>query len=221
MATENYMAGRKQYKRPQALLFANNSGYLSEDTGARIPEGNEFEDFIIISDDNRAAIDIQIERIENKQRTVNGRMRSYHIADKINISTSWENFPSRAFSVVPTFTTGGAEPGEINNLVTSTNVKGTVRPVKSSGSPFFKDQQYTSDGGAGGADLLEWYRNNQGSFWIYLSYDNHYNLGNERDRLREYSEIVEVFFNSFDYSVQKRGGDNHDLWTVSLSLAEV
>jgi len=47
MATEEYMAGRKQYKRPQGLLLANNPGYISN--GKRIPEGNELEDFIILS----------------------------------------------------------------------------------------------------------------------------------------------------------------------------
>ena len=225
-ATPKYMSGRRQYSRPQALLFSNNPGYLVD--GQRLPEGNEFEDFIIVSDDNRSPIAISNQRIEVRERTVNGRMRSYHIADKIKISTEWTNLPSRAFNVIPEFQTlelenGSLEipTGKVTNLVTSVDIEGTERPVKSSGSPFFKDQQYTSDAGAGGADLLEWYRNNQGSFWVFLSYDNHYSLNNERDRLKEYSEVVEVFFELFDYSIEKRGGENHDFWNITISLDEV
>lgn len=220
MASEAYMVGRKKYSRPQALLFSNNPGYISN--GKRIPDGKELEDFIILSDDNRAAISISSERIEKRQRMVNGRMRSYHITDKLRISTSWSALPSRAFSVVPEFSTVDSNnPGKITNLVTSTIVEEDERPVKSFGSPYFKDQQYTSDGGAGGADILEWYNNNPGSFWVFLSYDNHKNLNNERNRLAEYSEVVEVFFGSFEYSVDKRGGTNFDYWDVSLALEEV
>jgi hypothetical protein len=152
---------------------------------------------------------------------VNGRMRSYHIADKSIISVDWSLLPSRSFSDVPQFETIGANPGRVTNLITEVDIEGTDRPVKSSGSPFFRDQQYTTDGGAGGADILQWYKNNQGSFWVYLSYDNYTNLNNERDRLAEYSDVLEVFFGSFEHSVEKRGGENHDLWNISMSLEEV
>jgi hypothetical protein len=220
MASEEYMVGRKKYSRPQALLFSNNPGYISN--GKRIPDGEELEDFIILSDDNRAAISMATQRIEKRQRMVNGRMRSYHIADKLRISTSWSALPSRAFSVVPQFETEDDESlGKIENLITSAEVGGTQRPIRSFGSPYFKDQQHTSDGGAGGADLLEWYNNNQGSFWVFLSYDNHKNLNNERNRLAEYSEVVEVFFENFDYTIDKRGATNFDYWSINLSLEEV
>lgn len=220
MASEDYMVGRKKYARPQALLFSNNPGFISNEK--IIPDGEELQDFIILSDDNRAGISFSSERIEKRQRMVNGRMRSYHIADKLRISTSWSALPSRAFSVVPEFSTDdGVSPGKVINLVTSTVSGEDERPVKTFGSPYFKDQQYTSDGGAGGADILEWYRNNQGSFWVFISYDNHKNLNNERNRLSEYSEVVEVFFESFEYNVEQRGGTNFDYWNVSLALEEV
>jgi len=224
MATESYMVGRKKYFRPQALLFANNPGYISN--GKIVPDGEEFRDFIILSDDNRGSIDIAPERIEKRERMVNGRMRSYHIADKLKISVSWNNLPSRSFSVDPAFSTDVFNEGKPTSLVTSADDEdeegnAITRPVKSFGSPYFKDQQYTSDGGAGGADLREWYNNNQGSFWVFLSYDNYKDLNNERNRLAEYSEVVEVFFGNFDYSVQKRGGTNFDFWNVSISLEEV
>jgi hypothetical protein len=233
MTSNEYMIGRRKYLRPQGLLFANNPGYIAN--GARIPEGNEFEDFIILSDDNRESIRISPDRIENKTRTINGRMRSYHIADKVSISTSWSNLPSRAYNVKPEFETLIADEmeiptGKITNLITSIEKDETERPVKPFGSPYFKDQQYTSDGGAGGAEILDWYNNNQGSFWVYLSYDNYNNfeddiVGNQITRtkyqkLTNYSDVIEVFFDNFDYSVQARGGTNFDYWQISLSLEE-
>ena len=39
--TDAYMSGRKKYGRPQAILFSNNAGILSE-SGKFIPDGYEF-----------------------------------------------------------------------------------------------------------------------------------------------------------------------------------
>jgi hypothetical protein len=220
MATESYMVGRKKYGRPQALLLSNNPGYI--DNGKIVPEGEEFKDFIILSDDNRQVIRINPERIEKRQRMVNGRMRSYHIADKLRISTSWSGLPSRAFIKDPNFETREAfAPGRPTGFTEAVFPNGVRKPVSLSGSPYFQDQQYTSDGGAGGSDLLEWYNNNQGSFWVFLSYDNYKNLNNERNRLSEYSEVVEVFFENFQYTVTQRGQNNFDYWDVDLGLEEV
>ena len=230
MASKDYMLGRKKYARPQGLIFANNPGYLAD--GFRLPFGNEFEDFIILSDDSRQSIDVSFNRIEQRERTVNGRMRSYHIADKITISTSWDNLPSRAFNVNPVFANVGENLGKITNLVEFVGEDQDRRPVKPFGSPYFKDQQYTSDGGAGGAEILKWYNENQGTFWVYLAYDNYNNLSEgvskfgqtvvtKYDRISSYAEVVEVFFDNFDYKVESRGGSNHDFWSVSLSLEEV
>lgn len=240
-----YLTGRKAYSRPQGLLFSNNPGYISN--GQRVPDGDEFEDFIILSDDNRGPISFGNNRIERKERTVNGRMRSYHIADKLEISTDWSMLPSRGFSVAPNFgDANDANPGKIENLVQQatseevTRIAGTlptdppgasgssvvIRPEKQDapvhpfGSPYYKDQQYTSDGGAGGVDILNWYENNNGSFWVFLSYDKYTNLSNDRNRLSEYSEVIEVFFADFQYSVESRGGTTHDFWNIGLSLEE-
>jgi len=201
MVESEYMVGRKAYSRPQGMLLSNNPGYI--DNGKRVPEGNEFEDFIILSDDNRGPISFQINRLERRERTVNGRMRSYHIADKITISVSWDMLPSRAFAIDPTFQNfTQANPGKVI-------------------APSSKDQQYTSDNGAGGVDILDWYDTYTGSFWVFLSYDNYKNLDGDRNRLDEYSEVIEVFFSAFDYSVEKRGGSNHDFWNINLTLEEV
>jgi hypothetical protein len=197
MATANYLSGRNKYGRPQALLFANNAGVL--DNGFYTPEGTEFEDFLILSDHNRDPIQFKSNRIENKVRTVNGRMRSYHIADKLNISTSWKNLPSRSASV---------------ELIID----------EDSGQTFIgpNDLSYTADNGAGGVDLLNWYENNKGSFWVFIAYDKFTNFEEDSySKLNRYNEIVEVFFDDFQYDVSNRGRSTHDFWDISLSLEEV
>ena len=116
-------------------------------------------------------------------------MRSYHIADKMEISFSYSLLPSRSFSGSQSFTASGQY---VENLV-----------------------EYTADGGAGGAELLEWYSNNPGSFYMFLSYDKLEN------NLSNYSDVLEVFISNFSHNVVKRGGTNHDLWDISISLEEV
>jgi hypothetical protein len=197
MATATYLAGRNKYGRPQAMLFSDNPGIL--DNGFYVPQGTEFEDFIITSDHNRQQIQFKPNRIETKVRTVNGRMRSYHIADKLNISTSWDNLPSRASSA---------------ELVID----------QESGQTFIgaNDLAYTADNGAGGVDLLNWYENHQGSFWVFLAYDKLTNFSSDSyNKLGRYNEIVEVFFDDFQYDVVNRGRATHDFWNISLSLEEV
>jgi hypothetical protein len=222
MATNSYMAGRKKYGRPQGMLWADNPGTIID--GSYVPLGNEVlgennftepGSFIILSDDNREAIDFTQERIEKRERMINGRMRSYHIADKLSISASWTMLPSRSFATAPEFD----QEGNPTTLVT----EGNTRPF---GSALRKDQQYTTDGGAGGVELLDWYENHPGSFWVYLSYDKYTNFAEKNDEtpfdnLAKYSQIVEMYFADFSYTVQKRGASNYDFWDISVSLEEV
>lgn len=247
MATSSYMAGRKKYQRPQAMLWADNPGTIID--GSYVPLGNEINSdgslnqlgsFLILSDDNRQPIDFKQERIEKRERMINGRMRSYHIADKLSISTSWQMLPSRSFALSPEFGANGKATSLIeeapitmtkysdvdsdgkNDAVTTTRT-GVVRPY---GSALRKDQQYTTDGGAGGVELLDWYENNPGSFWVYLSYDKYTNFAEQGDatpydNLAKYSQIVEVYFSDFSYTVEKRGGSNYDFWNISVTLEEV
>lgn len=227
MASSTYIAGRRKNARPQGMLWSNNPGNLSN--GIYVPDGfevgastietdpNLLDQFIILSDDNRGPIDFSIDRIERRERMVNGRMRSHHIADKLSITTSWQMLPSRSFSVSPGFDANG----DPTNLVDSAD---GVDGIAYSGSPKYQDQQYTSDGGAGGAELLDWYENHQGSFWVYLAYDKYPNFGKEDadyQNLNIYNHIVEMFFSDFTYSVQKRGGSNFDFWNISVTLEEV
>lgn len=198
MANSTFMSNRKTYGRPQALLFSNNPGVI--DNGLYVPEGSEMDgDFIVLSDHNRQAISFKQNRIENRIRTINGRMRSYHIADKLNISTSWDNLPSRSAS-------------------------SALQIDPESGLTYVgaNDLRYTADNGAGGVDLLNWYENHQGSFWVFIAYDKFNNFGSDDySRMEEYNEVVEVFFEDFSYEVVKRGQGTHDFWNISLSLEEV
>jgi hypothetical protein len=140
------------------------------------------------------------ERIEKRERTINGRMRSYHIADKLTMSVSWNNLPSRAYLDVADFNASGVSPRK--------NTTG----------------EYTSDGGAGGMEILDWYENHKGPFWMFLAYDKYKNFGDSDsafENLGKYNQIVQVYFSDFNYSVVKRGGSNHDLWNISVMLEEV
>lgn len=274
MATSTYMAGRKQYSRPQAMLWSDNSGEISN--GVYVPSGYETGaliaisavtpstpstgyvtytadntlqtgdivfiqglspeayngsysvvsatstafvvsnsttttvtdgigdalpagDFIILSDDNRSDIQFTPQRIEQRKRMVNGRMRSYHVADKLQISVSWQMLPSRSFIYDPDFNTSGA-------------------------TALTRSQTHTSDGGAGGVELLDWYENHKGPFWVFLSYDKYTNFpkgDGKYGHLSQYSQIIEMYISSFNYSIQKRGGTNYDFWNVSVTLEEV
>ena len=220
MATSAYITGRRRYQRPQGLLWANNAGTLSN--GLYVPNGYEvgantletnpelLNQFIILSDDNRGEMSFNQQRIEQRQRTINGRMRSYHIADKLSMSVSWSMLPSRGYSLVPNFDTD--------------DESATV------GKSPYKNQtgEYTSDGGAGGVELLDWYENHTGPFWMYMSYDRYDNFSPTEENasaqyghLAQYNQIVQVYFADFNYSVVKRGGSNFDFWNISVTLEEV
>lgn len=215
MTTAQYLTGRKRYQRPQAVLWSENSGTLTD--GLYIPNGYEIgadttgvtdlsllNQFLILSDDNRGEISMTPQRIEQRQRTINGRMRSYHIADKMQYTWSWTMLPSRAYFQVANFDSEGISP--------------------------YKDQtgEFTSDGGAGGVAILDWYQSHTGPFWMYLAYDKYSNFKTNGQidnasfgHLAQYNEIVQVYFSDFNYSVVKRGGNNYDFWNISVTLEEV
>jgi hypothetical protein len=191
-----YLNARKKWIRPQAVIFSNNSNGIDDDGIPQI-SGIEREDFIILSDHNRSDISFKTNRLENRKRMVNGHMRSYHIADKVNVSFSYNLIPSRSFDGDPEFDSNGI----------------TTHPELT---------EYTADGGAGGAELLKWYDSNPGSFYMFLSYDKPQSFTYGRyENLGKYSDFLEVFVSDFSYNVIKRGGTNHDLWDISISLEEV
>lgn len=215
MASSTYMAGRRKYGRPQAMLWAENSGQL--ESGFYIPNGFEvgYDDdeiadltqlnqFLILSDHNRSPINFSNERIEQKKRMINGRMRSFYVADKLKIDVSWETLPSRGFAYKPKFNASGIAT-----------------------SPTDDQDRYTADGGAGGVEILEWYENHPGPFWVYLAYDKNTNFKDpinpdtQYERLGQYNQILQMYISNFSYTVSKRGRSTHDFWDISVSLEEV
>ena len=206
MANNTYMSGRKKYKRPQAVLWADDAPTYDSGNGLWLPQGDEVglgannkDNFIILSDHGRKALDFNTERIEKRERMINGRMRAYHIADKLSLNISWDMLPSRAFNRDPSFSSAGIPDNTDRAL-----------------------SQYTVDGGAGGVDMLEWYQKHTGSFWVLLAYDKHDNFTtNEYSHIQQYNEAIEMFFSDFTYSVVKRGGSNYDFWNITVKLEEV
>jgi hypothetical protein len=201
MATANYLTGRKKYGAPQAMLWSENFGTLSN--GFYYPDGteiganntgvpsNEQNTFLICSDHNRSELSFGAERIQSRQRMINGNMRAYNIADKLSLSTSWQMLPSRSYKNNPDFNSSG---------------------VSTQNSTL---DQYTADGGAGGLELLNWYENHQGPFWVFLAYDRN-------EDQTKYNQITQMYFKDFSYSVIKRGGfDWRDLWNINITLEEV
>jgi hypothetical protein len=47
-----------------------------------------------VTDHNRSALSVDVERIESKQRMADGTLRKYVIADKRTFSCSWDDLPS-------------------------------------------------------------------------------------------------------------------------------
>jgi hypothetical protein len=147
------------------------------------------------------------QRIESRQRMINGTMRSYHVADKITISTSWDRLPSRSYNRNVTFDATGQAIGLYST-----------------------DDEFTADGGAGGVELLDWYENHSGPFYVYLAQDKYNNesfktsgqvTDNSFNFLAVYNDVRLMYFSSFEYSIQKRGGTNFDFWSVNVTLEEV
>lgn len=200
MATSAYLLGRKRYGLPQAMLWSENPGTLVD--GYYYPDGYEVganftgvpaeerNTFLILSDHNREPLDFTPERIQQRNRMINGTMRSYSIADKMSLSTSWTMLPSKSYADNPSFDENG-----LTTLARTTD-------------------EFTVDGGAGGLEILEWYSNHQGPFWVYLAYDKY-------DLNIKYNEIIKMYFKDFNYSIVKRSYSVHDFWNINLTLEEV
>jgi hypothetical protein len=172
----------KKYTRPSLIIFCNsmpvkNPSNPNQWTFTTTP--------LYLTDDNRAPLQFNSERIEYRKRMIDGTMRSYHVADKLSYSTSWTSLPSRK----------------------------TRNPTASDGLT----NSITSDAFGAGIDIKNWYETVTGDFWMLLVYDTDNTVSTSN--LRFNADLHHVFFESFDYSVSKRGQFN-DLWDVSISLVE-
>ena len=173
----------KKYLRPSMIILSDDMPIAG--TGGNAGKWELGTTFLYLTDDGRGEVGVSPQRIENKQRMLNGRMRSYYVADKNTFSTSWENMPSRKT----------ATPRVGDNLPT----------------------QITSDGFGAGQDIKSWYETHTGDFWMMLVYDASATGGTASGTNQV--ELYNVFFDSFNYSIVKRGQYN-DLWSVSISLVE-
>lgn len=71
---------------------------------------------------------------------------------------------------------------------------------------------------ASAKEMLDWYENHTGSFYLTLVYDT--NTSASAVPLRYRVEYYNVFFDNFSYVIKKRG-PQHDLWDVSMTMVEV
>jgi len=169
----------QKYSRPSLIIWSEDEPLLGAAGTSRDGKWDLGPNYLYISDNNRSELAVSFERIEYKQRMINGTMRSYHVADKKNFSTSWDRLPSRKTQVTE----------------------------YSASSDF-----------AGGQEMLKWYEDHTGDFWMLLVYDVDSTVSTAN--IKKNVEKVNVFFESFSYNVVERGS-NLDLWNIDLSLVEV
>lgn len=220
-SSATYIGGRKYYSRPQGILFADNPGSIGYNASGQLtyyPTGTEFTNFIVLTDDNRGPIDLSQQRIENRLRTINGGMRSYWTADKLSLNISWNIVPSRSFNADISFDENGKP--DLTDIIS-----------------------YTSDYGAAGDFMVQWYEDNPGPFWVYLAYDKFTNWADDSadiysrfNHLNSYNQVIQMYFSGFSYSIVKRGTnkqltvgtvpdtktstDSYDWFNISMSLEE-
>ena len=209
MASRSYILGRQKWSRPQAMLWSDSPGTISD--GLWVPTGYEKlsnetgltqsqldNSFIILSDHNRGEITMGTQRIEQRKRMINGTMRSYYNTDKLVINTSWAMLPSRSHSVRPDF--------DQDTGLSIYNIPTPERPAN--GSTYTQQNEYTADGGAGGNEMLQWYKEHTGPFWVYLAYDKYSEFDDSYESfgyLGQYNQVVQMYISSFDYTIVKRG----------------
>jgi hypothetical protein len=162
-------------------ILSSNTGETSTAVVTNKSKWDLGTNYVYVSDNNRSELAVSFERIEYKQRMINGTMRSYHVADKKNFSTSWENLPSRKTEVTEYH-------ADLRNRF------------------------------AGGQEMLKWYKDHTGDFWMLLVYDVDSTVAT--GDIKKNIEKVNVFFENLSYNVLERGSDL-DLWNIDLSLVEV
>jgi hypothetical protein len=160
-------------------IASTNTGTTSTAVATNKSKWDLGASYLYVSDNNRSELAVSFERIEYKQRMINGTMRSYHVADKKNFSTSWDKMPSRKTQVT---------------------------------------EYSASSNFAGGQEMLKWYEDHTGDFWMLLIYDVDSTVAT--GDIKKNVEKVNVFFENFSYNVVERGFDL-DLWDIDLSLVEV
>lgn len=172
------LSARKTFRRPQAAIFSDRKFAFDTVNDQYLPPSDLNEgmmEAIILPDHNRAAIQLGYDRLESRSRMINGTSRSYWTADKLNLTTSWENLPSRL-----------AEYGQ-------EYVDGMQVPI---------GRMFMADNAAPAWLLRDWYNGHPEAFYVYLSFDD--GIVNDKLGQR-YVEEHRMFFNSFSMTLGKRG----------------
>jgi hypothetical protein len=82
------------WTRPALMIFTEAAPAPVNAASGQWNLGTADTNFLYLTDDGRSEMQISLERIEYKKRMINGRMRSYHVADKKTFSVSWQDLPS-------------------------------------------------------------------------------------------------------------------------------
>lgn len=85
---------QKLWFRPSLMVFTKSEPIDGGSEGQYDIGTTPYSDYIILTDDNRSELSVNVERIETRKRMINGRMRSYHVTDKKTFSVSWNEIPS-------------------------------------------------------------------------------------------------------------------------------
>lgn len=85
---------QKIWSRPALIIFTEATPDIVDAATGQYDLGTAGTNYLYLTDDSRSSMQIAIERIEYKKRMINGRMRSYHVADKKTFSVSWSDLPS-------------------------------------------------------------------------------------------------------------------------------
>lgn len=149
----------KKWLKPALIIFSEDKPVLSGGSW------NLGTNYLYLTDDNREPVSVSYERIESKQRMINGRMRSYYVADKKTFSTSWSNLPSRA-----TEGTGDTDRRYISE----------------------HEKRNTSIKYAAGQELKKWYESVTGDFWVMMVYDSDF-LKNTPTQVELYNVFFDSF----------------------------
>lgn len=95
----------------------------------------------ILSDHGRGEVTLDYERIENRVRMANGRMRSKYIADKRTFTLDWELLPSRSVvNGVNVVSDGYASATDLKNFYEAVQGSFTVTMYADSGNGQALDQ---------------------------------------------------------------------------------
>lgn len=82
------------WTRPAFIIFTDQQPTVIDASTGQYNLGTAETGYLYLTDDSRSPLQIDVERIEYKKRMINGRMRSYHVADKRSFIVSWNDLPS-------------------------------------------------------------------------------------------------------------------------------